>query len=139
VARGYFSENAVRRVNQRILRLFNLNDAPIDGIFYCPHYLEGELKEYAIECRFRKPAPGMIEKACRKHNINPHRSYVIGDKLSDVNLAAVTGSRAILVQTGYGADEEKKLQNSNSIKPESIEKNLYQAVKHIINVDGILE
>lgn len=135
VARGYFAEETVRSINRRVLRLFELNGAPIDDILYCPHYPEGKVREYIIECGCRKPAPGMVEKACRRHNINPFASYVIGDKRSDVNLAYVTGARAVMVETGYGCDEEKKLLDSKLARPESIEKNLYEAVKYIVDAD----
>jgi lipopolysaccharide heptosyltransferase II len=135
VARGYFNEETVRRINQRVLRLFELNGAPIDDIFYCPHYPDGKIEEYNIECHCRKPAPEMVEKACQKHNINPFTSFVVGDKRSDINLAGVIGGKAILVRTGYGQDEEKRLLDSKSIRPESIEKNLYEAVKYIVDVD----
>ncbi len=59
----------------------------------------------------------------------------MGDKRSDVNLAGVMGGKAILVRTGYGQDEEKKLQDSKSIRPENVEKNLYEAVKYIVDAD----
>lgn len=132
VARGYFGEDAVERVNQRIMSLFEDEGAKIDDIFFCPHLPDAEVPEYAIECDCRKPSPGMIEKACRKHNINPFLSYVIGDKLSDINLACVAGARGILVRTGYGRAEEKKLQNSTSIGPEYIAKTLHDAVNYIV-------
>jgi len=135
VARGYFDEETVRRINQRVLRLFELNAAPIDDILYCPHHADGKIPQYSFECLCRKPAPGLIEKASRRFYINPFTSYVIGDKCSDVNLAYVTGAKAVLVRTGYGTDEEEKLNFTNSFRPESIENNLYDAVKYIVETE----
>lgn len=131
VARGYCTEDKVRLVNERILQIFAGNGADIDDIFYCPHYPGGVVPEYAVECNCRKPSPGMIEQACRKHSINPFLSYTIGDKRSDINLAYVTGGRGILVRTGYGRASEKKLENAASLRPEHIAENLFDAVKYI--------
>jgi histidinol-phosphate phosphatase family protein len=135
VARGYFTEETVRQINQRVQRIFELNDAPVDDMLYCPHYPHGKVKEYSIECICRKPAPGLVEKACRRFNINPFASYVIGDKRSDINLAYVTGARAVMVQTGYGIGEEKKMTETNSFHPETVAQNLYEAVKYITETE----
>ena len=132
VARGYFSESTVAEINRRLLSLFAGRGAPIDDMLYCPHLPEGIIAEYAIDCDCRKPAPGMIEQACRKHNLNPFHSFVIGDKLTDNDLAAVVGARGILVRTGYGREEEAKLKNPHLIKPELIVNTLFDAVEYIL-------
>jgi len=134
VARGRFAIDDVERVNRRMTRIFADNNAPIDDIFYCPHFPGGTVAEYSIPCDCRKPSPGMIEKACRRHNINPFNSYVVGDKLSDVNLAHVTGCRPILVRTGFGKDDEKLLQYGHRLKPETVQNNLHEAVKYIMGL-----
>lgn len=131
VARGKFTEREVRLVNQRVLDLYREQGILIDDILYCPYLKSGKLSEYSREHRCRKPRPGMIEEAVRRHRINPFESYVIGDKLSDVNLAYVTGGKGVLVRTGYGAAEEAKI-GSLGLAPEKITDNLYEAVKYII-------
>jgi histidinol-phosphate phosphatase family protein len=134
VARGMFSEETVNAINDRVVQLFKQNSATIDDIFYCPHYFRGDILEYSIECNCRKPGPGMVDEACRKHNINPFHSFVIGDKLSDVKLAYVTGGRGILVRTGYGKDEETELKKPHSLIPETVAENLFAAVEYILNI-----
>jgi len=131
VARGYFSEQAVRVVNERILDIFREARAPLDDILYCPHYPGGDMPAYNRECYCRKPAPGMIEEAAARHNINPFLSYTIGDKLSDVHLAYTSGARALLVETGYGRSEAKRLQGQFTLKPEKVVQNLLEGVKYI--------
>nr|MBN2276298.1 HAD-IIIA family hydrolase [candidate division Zixibacteria bacterium] len=131
VARGYFGEDSVRAVNSRILQLFSDRGAMIDDFLYCPHHPEGVITEYKLICECRKPAPGMVEAACLKHNINPHRSFIVGDSLSDINLAQVMGGRGILVRTGCGHSTEEKLVGDNAMRPDLITDNLYEAVKYI--------
>jgi len=135
VARGFFEERDVRKVNERIVKIFHQHGAIIDDILYCPHYPGGSIPEYAINCACRKPSPGMIEKACEKHNINPFCSFVIGDKLSDIQLAYVTGGRGILVRTGYGRGKEALLKNSGSLEPETVADNLFNGVNYILNLN----
>ncbi len=131
VARGFFDERKVIETNQRIINIFRREGAVIDDVFYCPHLKGAENREYAVACTCRKPSPGMIEEACRKHNINPFRSYIIGDKISDTQLAYVTGSKGILVRTGYGQKSEEKLGLFHSLQPDAVMDNLLEAVKYI--------
>jgi len=137
VARGYYDEEMVRLVNQRVLDIFASSGAPIDEIHYCPHYIKGELPQYAIECSCRKPSAGMLELACLRHNINPFNSFVIGDKMTDIQLAAVSGGRGILVRTGFGKQEEKLLQIPYVLGPEIITENFHEAVKYVVRGGGI--
>jgi histidinol-phosphate phosphatase family protein len=133
VARGYFPEHRVRQVNERVRSIFEAAGARIDDILYCPHHPDGEVTEYAHECTCRKPAPGMVETACRKHNLNPFRSFFIGDRLSDITLGHVTGGRAILVRTGYGRRAEETIKSDDKTGPEIIVDNLLEAVKYVID------
>ncbi|UCD94019.1 MAG: HAD-IIIA family hydrolase [Candidatus Zixiibacteriota bacterium] len=136
VARGYFPEHRVHQVNERVRSIFEAAGAGIDDILYCPHHPDGEIAEYARECDCRKPSPGMVEKACQRHNINPFRSFFVGDRLSDINLAHVTGGRAILVRTGYGHSAEENIISDNKTGPERIVDNLLEAVEYIIDMQS---
>ncbi|RKX17727.1 MAG: hypothetical protein DRP51_10385, partial [Candidatus Zixiibacteriota bacterium] len=131
VARGYFDEETVSRINQRVYDLFAQGGAEIDQFLYCPHLKNAKLPTYNIDCNCRKPAPGMVEKAIEQFNINPFKSFVIGDKLADVKLGFVVGSKSILVRTGYGQKQEKILQKTMSPNPEKVLNNLFEAVKYI--------
>lgn len=106
VARNYFSESDVRKVNAHIDELLKKEEAAIDGWYYCPHHLKGTLKEYAVDCDCRKPEPGMLHAAARDFNIALADSFMIGDKFSDLECAVRAGCRrAILVRTGHGESE----------------------------------
>jgi D-glycero-D-manno-heptose 1,7-bisphosphate phosphatase len=106
VARGYFDEAFVRRAHERLASLFARDGLVLDGYYYCPHHPEGSVAPYRRVCDCRKPAPGMVEQAARDLNLEVARSFVIGDKWVDVELARNAGARGILVRTGYGAGIE---------------------------------
>ena len=55
----------------------------------------GTVKELAVRCRCRKPAPGMLEQAAREWSIDPARSFLIGDKDDDMAAAAAFKIRGI--------------------------------------------
>jgi D-glycero-D-manno-heptose 1,7-bisphosphate phosphatase len=69
----------------------------LDRIEVCYH--AGE--HYGQPCGCRKPRPGLILRAAAELNIDPKKSYVIGDRWRDVDCARAAGCRAILIQRGY--------------------------------------
>jgi D-glycero-D-manno-heptose 1,7-bisphosphate phosphatase len=102
VARGYFDEETVRRVNGRMHALLAAEQAAPDAVYYCPHYVQGTVPAYAIACDCRKPGPGMLRAAAQDLDIDLGCSWVVGDKASDVEFGRANGLRAVLVLTGYG-------------------------------------
>ena len=102
VARGYFDEAFVRRAHAHLDALLAPSGAAPDAYYFCPHHPEGIVEAYRQECRCRKPRPGMIEDAVRDLGLDLARSFVVGDKWLDVELANQAGTRGILVRTGYG-------------------------------------
>ena len=132
VARGYFSEERVEQIHRRLNMLLKEKDVYLDGIYHCPHHPQGKIPEYSIQCMCRKPASGMADIASKELDIDLHRSYVIGDKRSDIELAHNIGAKGILVLTGYGKDEVKRFNEMSMIQPWSIAENILDAVKRIL-------
>ena len=100
VAKGYYSEEAVRELHRRAnLDLAGRGPAAaaLDAFYYCPHH-----PGYSGPCSCRKPAPGLIRRAAAEHNLDLARSFLVGDKLSDTAAGLAAGCRALLVLTGYG-------------------------------------
>lgn len=112
VARGKFGLQAVEEVNRRLNELLASRDVLIDAIYYCPHLRNGSVPEFSIDCLCRKPGPQMIEDAVYQLQINPRQSYVIGDKVDDINLGKVVGAQPILVRTGYGKKSQQIIDDS---------------------------
>ncbi len=95
VGRGYFGREDVERVNGRLVELLAAQGLRLDALYLCPH-----APTEACDCR--KPLPGLITRASRELGLNPAASFVIGDKLCDVDLGLAVQATTILVTTGYG-------------------------------------
>jgi D-glycero-D-manno-heptose 1,7-bisphosphate phosphatase len=130
VARGYFDERFVRAAHVHLAELFARDGIVLDGYYYCPHHPEGAVEAYRRTCRCRKPAPGMVEEAARDLDLDVARSFVIGDKWLDVELAKNAGARGILVRTGYGADMEAE--PPHGLQPFAIVDTLAEAAEVIV-------
>jgi D-glycero-D-manno-heptose 1,7-bisphosphate phosphatase len=125
VARGYFPESFVQQVNQLMLRELDAAGARVDGVYYCPHG-SGD------GCECRKPKTGMIEQAAEEHHLDAARSYVVGDRYGDVELAFRAGCKSIFVRTGYGLGEEIWHAKEWPHRPNAIVDDLQQAVDWIL-------
>ena len=90
VARGYFGEDDFLKFMDYVRGVFQARGCPIDDVFYCPYHKDG-LPPWNIDSPDRKPAPGMILKAARKHNIDLRASALIGDSESDVQAGKSAG------------------------------------------------
>lgn len=102
-ARGYYGEEHIHNLNSRLQELLALEGAHMDAIYYCPHLEGAPIAPFGIKCGCRKPEVGMVEEAYAEHpGLDRQRSYVVGDKSTDVELARNCGARAVLVRTGYG-------------------------------------
>jgi len=101
VARGYFPESALAAVEGRLRELLAAERVPLTGFYYCPHHPQGSVAGYAIACGCRKPAPGMIARACAEHGLDPARSWLVGDILDDVEAGRAAGCRTVLLNNGH--------------------------------------
>jgi len=100
IARGYFSENDFKLINNWMINQFKLNKVEILDVFYCPHSNESN-------CECRKPKPGMFLAAKNKHNINMKESWMIGDSERDITAAYLAGiTNTVIVRSGHKIDEE---------------------------------
>jgi len=112
VARGYFKEEDIRAIEERIDESLSAGDLKIDAYYNCPHHPEGTVHEYKKDCDCRKPGPGMILKAAAEHDIDLKSSFMIGDKFSDLKAAKNAGCPSqILVRTGHG---KKQIETHNT-------------------------
>ena len=100
VARGYFTEDDVRRLHEWMNEDLARAGAHIDAFYYCPHLPNGRVEAYAKECSCRKPKPGLIERACADFDIDREASIMIGDKPRDVECAEAAGVRGVLYEGG---------------------------------------
>ncbi|MFC1954550.1 D-glycero-alpha-D-manno-heptose-1,7-bisphosphate 7-phosphatase, partial [Chloroflexota bacterium] len=129
VARGYFTEETVREINRYVQESFAREGASIDMFYYCPHHVEGIIEEYRKDCCYRKPNPGMLNKAAKDFNINLKESFVIGDKYSDIEAGYRAGCRNILLRDNNLPDEG----GETGVIPDYIAPDLHEAAKWIVN------
>ena len=136
VARGYFPMDLVEEVHTHLKTSLKEKGAHLDGIYYCPHYPGGDLTEFCYECGCRKPKTGLIDQARKAFDIDMERSYVIGDRLTDIEFANHSDLKGILVKTGYGLGEVKYILPDSPVKPVFIASDLFEAVRWILDKKG---
>src|SRR5690242_11813204 len=100
VARGLIAEEALGAVRDRLRDLLAELGVPLGGFYYCPHHPEGVVTRYAVACRCRKPAPGLILDAARAHGVAVGKSWFVGDILDDVEAGRRAGCRTVLIDNG---------------------------------------
>jgi D-glycero-D-manno-heptose 1,7-bisphosphate phosphatase len=103
VARGYFPESAIPSVHAHLEALLGLR---FDDIRWCPHHPDGVVPELSVRCACRKPAPGMLLAARDALGLDLSRSFVVGDKASDLEAGRALDLPGWLVRTGHGRAEE---------------------------------
>ncbi|MFZ3207467.1 MAG: D-glycero-beta-D-manno-heptose 1,7-bisphosphate 7-phosphatase [Geobacteraceae bacterium] len=109
VGRGYYDEAAVDAIHRHLDRELAALGTGVDDYYYCPHHPEHGIGPYKLECKCRKPLPGMLLQASVDHGIDLSSSYMIGDKLVDVTTCIKAGCQPLLIRTGYGAGESAEL------------------------------
>jgi D-glycero-D-manno-heptose 1,7-bisphosphate phosphatase len=125
VGRSYFPESLVREVHEAMTKELSAAGAKLDGIYYCPHVS-------ADNCSCRKPKTGMLDSAATEHHLDLKRSFVVGDKYADIELARNAGAQGILVRTGYGAGEIACHSKNWAIQPVRIADDLLAAAQWIL-------
>ncbi len=114
VARGALTESAVvdlqRHIEQRIR---DAGGPALDGFYFCPHHPKANLPAYRIDCTCRKPRPGMLERATVDLGLDRSRSFMVGDRITDIEAGHRAGCRTIWVHTG--AHEEARIEASDPV------------------------
>lgn len=120
ISQGFYSKNDFKILTDWMLEQFQNKNIKILDIFYCPHSQNSH-------CNCRKPMPGMILEAQKKHGIDLNLSWMIGDKESDIISANAAGVKnTILLRSGHKIDE-------NSSRASFIENSILETLNTIIN------
>jgi D,D-heptose 1,7-bisphosphate phosphatase len=135
VARGFFTEEFVNTVNNRLLADLKKKGAIIDKFYYCPHHPAEGKGIYLQDCDCRKPAPGMLLQAAEELNLDLAHSYFVGDRFIDMETARKVGAKGVLVKTGYGEDllqDDGPDKATPESKPDFIAADILEAVQWIL-------
>ena len=134
IGRGIIDEAFLRHAHETIDARLAAGNARIDRYYFCPHHPDAVVPGLRRACGCRKPAPGMIEQACRELSLDPGGSVTIGDRRLDILSGKRAGTRAVLVRTGHGAHEEAM--PPGAARPDAILNNLMEAVGWILRTSS---
>ena len=121
VGRGFFGLDTVERVNEKLRALLAREGVTIDEIFVCTHRPDER-------CTCRKPGTLMLEMAARRFGAAPARAFVVGDKLTDIEMGRRMGAITYLVRTGWGCQEMLMAQ----ARPHDVAADLLDAARMIL-------
>jgi D,D-heptose 1,7-bisphosphate phosphatase len=101
IAKGFISFEELDRIHKKMETILGKDGAYLDAVYFCPHHPEkgfaGEVPELKLDCPCRKPKPGMLLKACMELNIDPGRSWMIGDSPADMFAGKSAGCKTIMI------------------------------------------
>ncbi|MEW6269556.1 MAG: HAD family hydrolase [Thermodesulfobacteriota bacterium] len=126
IGRGLFAEADFQRFHRRLLADLAAGGIRVDATYMCPHVPDAG-------CDCRKPSPTPLFRARDRFGIDLPGSWMIGDHVSDVALAANAGCRGILVLTGHGVEEQRRL---GDMPVDAIVEDLAAAARHILQRDA---
>lgn len=131
LARGYFPEALLDAVHERMHGLLAAEGAHVDAVYICPHHPEAKVARYRRQCTCRKPRTGLLERAARELGLDPARSFMVGDRWSDLRCGAAMQATTVLVRTGYGRGEELYIGPGETVQPDWVAEDLAEAVDWI--------
>lgn len=111
IARGYYTEEQVHALHTWVNLQLRQHGVSISGFYFCPHHPEFTHGG----CTCRKPSPLLLKKASVELDIDLGKSWMVGDKLLDIQAGNAAGCRSILVRTGYGEEAAAQCQGLASI------------------------
>lgn len=132
VARGYYPESLIHEVHDALRSELSGGGARLDGVYVCMHHPSVGEPPYRLDCDCRKPKPGLVLRAAADLDIDVKRSYVIGDREGDLELAWNVGACGVLVKTGYGLGELLNRAPQWPRQPEMVAEHLLEAVQRIV-------
>lgn len=102
IGRGYYTEEDMHRVNLRLVERLRPAGVVFEAIYFAPEAPDQP-------SRGRKPSPRFLLDACDAFGVDLSASYMVGDKLADLECGWNAGVCAsVLVRTGYGRETESR-------------------------------
>ena len=101
VAKAKCAREDLDAAHDRIAALLAEGGGAVDGFYYCYHHPAGTHPELGGPCGCRKPAPGLLERATEERGLDLARSWMVGDRETDVECGRRAGCRTILVEYAH--------------------------------------
>jgi D-glycero-D-manno-heptose 1,7-bisphosphate phosphatase len=100
IARGLLSENDLAAIHLELVRRLAVDGAILDALYYCPHLPEAIVDVYGVDCDCRKPKPGMLLRAKHDWGLDMRESFLVGDRVRDIEAGQAAGVSGILLNKG---------------------------------------
>ncbi|KKR33841.1 MAG: D,D-heptose 1,7-bisphosphate phosphatase [Candidatus Gottesmanbacteria bacterium GW2011_GWC2_39_8] len=97
VAKGYFQEKDLDKVEEKIRKEMSHYEVGLSGFYFCPHHPEGIVPKYTRSCLCRKPMPGLILEAAKDLGSDLSLSWTVGDIPDDIEAGRLAGTKTALV------------------------------------------
>lgn len=124
IHRGFYDENTLHAMHEKLANLLKEKDAAIDGIEFCPH-------GPADHCDCRKPQPGMYLNIARQENLSDLSGVlIVGDSLRDLQAAQAVNAKPHLVRTGKG---ERTIKKGEGLEGIPVYNNLLDFVNQLLS------
>ncbi|MBL4679086.1 MAG: HAD family hydrolase [Mucilaginibacter sp.] len=94
IAKGWYDENELAKMHNHLKQVYHERGVELTDFFYCPHH-----PNFTGDCDCRKPKPGLLLQGIEKYNIDPSKSYFIGDRERDVEAGEAAGVTGILIDS----------------------------------------
>ena len=134
IARGDTTLEELKNIHNKMETLLGKGGAYLDALYFCPHHpdkgFEGEVPEFKIDCDCRKPKIGLLKKAEARFNIDPKKSWFIGDTDRDIQTGINGGCRTIFLDTTPNPPIRFK-----DAKPDFVCHSLTEAVNLILTLE----
>jgi len=105
----------------------------LEGWYVCPHHPNATVAAYRVECECRKPRPGLLAQAAADHRIELGRSFMIGDRITDIAAGRAAGCSTVLLRRGaYREPPIVVVDPLPPIEPDQVCDDLGQAVDWIL-------
>ena len=134
VGRDLLSIESVEAVHSAIREKLKKEGAEIDRFYFCPHWPEGAVEKFRKECVCRKSETGTLELADLELGIDFSRSFVIGDRVTDLELGWKKKMQSILVLTGQGLKTKEKLETMEN-KTFEVKKDILEGAKFVLSLE----
>lgn len=109
IGRGLYGEEEFMFLTLWMLKEVEQEGGAIDVVYYCPHHPESTDPEYLAVCPARKPGTGMLERAEHEFAMDRSRSFLIGNRDSDLSAASAFGIAGHFYEDGDLAELVRKI------------------------------
>ena len=100
LAKGWYSEDELAKMHNHLKEKYLEHGVKFTDIFYCRHH-----PDFTGDCDCRKPKPGLLLQGIKKYNLDPSKSYFIGDRERDIEAANGAGVKGILIDSNQPLSE----------------------------------